>query len=97
MNQVSTKMRRAPGRFFHYCPGCEQAHPLPDNGWTWNNSLERPTFSPSFMQNRGDPRQCHYVITDGVLNYCSDSWHALRGQRVPMPELPQWLRDFDFS
>ena len=36
---------------------------------------------------------CHYILTDGMLNFCGDSVHALKGQRVPLPELPEWLRD----
>jgi hypothetical protein len=49
MGQVSRVMRRGEGRYFHWCPGCEEMHPLPD-GWTFNGDLERPTFSPSFAQ-----------------------------------------------
>lgn len=36
---------------------------------------------------------CHYVLTDGVLNFCTDCLHELKGQSVPLPELPEWLRD----
>lgn len=36
---------------------------------------------------------CHYILTDGVLNFCGDCTHALRGQSVPLPELPEWIRD----
>ena len=36
---------------------------------------------------------CHYILTDGVLNFCGDCTHALRGQSVPLPELPEWMRD----
>jgi hypothetical protein len=30
---------------------------------------------------------CHYILTDGVLDFCADSTHALRG-KVPLPPLP---------
>lgn len=36
---------------------------------------------------------CHYVLTDGVLNFAGDSLHSLSGKSVPLPELPEWLRD----
>ena len=28
MSQVSAKMRRGVGRYFHWCPGCQKMHPL---------------------------------------------------------------------
>lgn len=31
----------------HWCPACEEMHPLPDS-WTFNGNLESPTFQPSF-------------------------------------------------
>jgi hypothetical protein len=36
---------------------------------------------------------CHYILTNGVLNFCGDSTHALRGQSVAMSELPIGYRD----
>lgn len=90
--QAGTKLRRGQGRYFHWCPGCELMHPLPDS-WTFNGDLERPTFSPSFKQSLGTGDVCHYILTDGLLNFCSDSTHALAGQTVPLPELPEHLRD----
>ena len=40
-------MRRGQGGFFHWCPGCEEMHILPDS-WTFDGNLEKPTFTPSF-------------------------------------------------
>lgn len=40
------------GRVIFYCPGCKTHHgPIVDGsrGWTWNGSLESPTFSPSIL------------------------------------------------
>lgn len=31
---------------------------------------------------------CHYILTDGVLNFCGDCTHTLVGQSVPLPPLP---------
>ena len=108
MSQAGTKLRRGQTGYFHWCPGCEEMHPLPDR-WTFNGDVERPTFSPSFLHTVttyaggvdaqgigiGERRQgrCHYILTDGVLNFCSDSTHALAGQAVPLPVLPEHLRD----
>lgn len=36
---------------------------------------------------------CHYILTAGILNYCGDCTHALVGQKVPLPDLPEHLRD----
>jgi hypothetical protein len=36
---------------------------------------------------------CHYFITDGQIQFCSDCTHELKGQTVPLPDLPAWLRD----
>lgn len=47
MGQVSSKLRRGEGRYFHWCPGCEEVHALPD-GWQFDGDLEAPTFRPSF-------------------------------------------------
>jgi hypothetical protein len=33
--------------------------------------------------------RCHYFLTDGHLRFCGDSTHALSGQSVPLPDLPQ--------
>lgn len=35
---------------------------------------------------------CHYFLHGGQLQYCGDSTHALAGQTVPLPELPEHLR-----
>jgi hypothetical protein len=47
MSQVSYKLRRGQGMYFHWCPACEEMHPLPDS-WTFDGNMESPTFSPSF-------------------------------------------------
>jgi hypothetical protein len=39
---------------------------------------------------------CHYVVTAGQVAYCGDSTHAMANQTVPMPDLPEHLRDPDF-
>ena len=81
-----------------FCPGCQNHHAFTIGGpagasprWTWNGSLESPTFHPSLMCNRPHPEsQCHSVVTDGVINFCADCHHALAGQSVPMPDWEGW-------
>lgn len=113
MGQVSSKLRRGEGQYFHWCPACEEMHPLPD-GWTFDGNLESPTFSPSFKHTgkqcvvvngewtgewvrdaAGNPVDwcCHYILTAGVLNFCGDCTHAMAGQSVPLPPLPDHLAD----
>lgn len=114
MNQVSPILRRAEGRFFHWCPACEEMHPLPDS-WKFNGNIDCPTFSPSFKHGAlrtvnvdgrwtgewvrdaaGKPVDgtCHYIITDGKIQFCSDSWHK-RSDIVAMPPIPPHLSTED--
>jgi|HubBroStandDraft_2_1064218.scaffolds.fasta_scaffold387948_1 hypothetical protein len=39
------------------------------------------------------PYCCHYVLTDGRLNFCDDCTHPLSGQTVDLPLLPEGLQD----
>jgi len=39
------------------------------------------------------PFICHYILTAGVLNFCGDCTHALAGQAVPLPKLPEGFTD----
>jgi Family of unknown function (DUF6527) len=96
MNQVSTILRRGTAQHFHWCPACERLHPLPDHGWTFNGDINKPTFVPSFKQEfvdldreRDQPFRfvCHYIITDGNIQFCPDSWHG-RSDIVAMPAIP---------
>lgn len=91
MAKASPKFLAGHGRYFHWCPGCEVLHPLPLDGWTFNGNMECPTFTPSFLQHPAGALhgRCHYIITDGILNFCDDSDHSLKGTSVPLPDLPQ--------
>jgi len=77
---------------FH-CPGCEYSHPFEieapnGTGWTWNGSMDAPTFTPSLLVHGGgqSPR-CHSFVTDGRIQFLSDCTHKLVGQTV---EIPEW-------
>lgn len=108
MSQISTKLRRGHASYFHWCPGCEEMHPLPDR-WTFDGNLEAPSFTPSFKHTLtrfdsytsegiglGGRREvsCHYVLTAGKLHFCDDSHHVLKGQVIDLPELPIEYRDW---
>jgi hypothetical protein len=96
VSQVSPYLRRGEGRYFHWCQACDEMHPLPD-GWAFNGNLDKPTFMPSFKHtlNLGKAENvvCHYILTDGIIHFCADCWHALAGKSVPMAELPPSHRD----
>lgn len=82
-------------------------HPLPDGGWTFNGDVDKPTFTPSFkttfvhysggIDQHGlgigsrEYRVCHYIITDGKIQFCPDSWHK-RSDIVAMPLIPEGAR-----
>lgn len=84
-----------------------EVHVLPVSGdpskhpvWDFDGNLEAPTLSPSILTRTSyytgpgsPPREfvCHSHLRAGVFEFLSDCTHALAGQRVPMPELPDWL------
>lgn len=77
---------------FFYCPGCKYYHSVtvaPDTNdigatWTWNGDMEKPTFQPSLLTERGTNRQCHLFVRDGEIQFLDDCSHELRGKTVPM-------------
>lgn len=104
-------LRVSGDRIFFWCPGCNDIHGIQTgaNGWTWNGSLDRPTFTPSVLvggtqwaeddhfykpTHRVAPGQkitCHSFVTDGRIQFLSDSTHELSNQTVPMGPLPAYL------
>lgn len=85
-----------------WCPGCEEMHVLPwkRGKWTFDGNVDAPTFTPSFLikwtgtddDGAGIELVCHFILTAGVLNFCSDCTHALAGKSVLLPQLPPELR-----
>lgn len=78
----------------YYCPGCKFLHrvnTIPEEhrgfAWAFNGDFDKPTFTPSV----NFPGKCHHVITDGIIYFCDDSAHELKGQTVPLPEIPMRL------
>lgn len=83
-----------------WCPGCDGPHAVglasPGPVWSFNGSFTAPTFSPSVLSTYdgadadtpdGIPSVCHSFVTDGRIQFLSDSTHKLGGHTV---ELPDW-------
>src|SRR3990167_5202253 len=80
--------------YLFFCPGCECGHRIRAKGpeaWTWNGSLERPTFSPSYLTYwDGKPSvRCHSYIRDGRIEFLSDCTHELKNQTVDLSNFPE--------
>jgi hypothetical protein len=80
------------------CKACNW-HEFPKAGrpgasWTFNGDIHRPTFSPSMNEllNGEGPhhnadlptRRCHFIVSDGEIQYCGDCTHELCGQTMPL-------------
>lgn len=97
-------------RWLFYCPGCKTCHTFSTDGpgrpnWSFNGSVEAPTFSPSLLvyttrPKGGDASQpedervtlCHLFVRGGKIEFCSDSPHALAGRTVDMVDIPEAMR-----
>ena len=72
------------------CPGCKHTHSVPAERWHWNGSLEKPTLSPSVRhfwpagEHGPEKTLCHYHIENGIIKFCGDCEHELKGQSVPL-------------
>lgn len=74
--------------YVFHCPGCAYGHAIPVPRWTWNESLDEPTFSPSILVNKFAPgARCHSHVIEGRVQFLADCFHALAGHTV---ELPDW-------
>ena len=84
------------------CPGCKYDHRIMVNygiqsekqepKWTFNNNLDKPTFSPSLLCREIDEQNnvkyvCHSFIRDGQWQYLSDCTHLLAGKTVDMIDI----------
>lgn len=98
MKLAVRNLRRADGNLhqyvYYWCGGCECAHSIPAERWNWNKSTESPTLSPSVrhfipaMGGRPEVTTCHYHLKEGILEYCDDCPHSLKGQKVPLQDIP---------
>ena len=63
----------------HYCAGFKQG----ESCWCTYNA-ERPDNPAPFVCYR-----CHSFVTNGQIQYLSDSTHAYTGQTIALPEFPE--------
>ncbi len=94
---MKNRLRKVPGGYQHFCPGCRAMHVIPD-GWEFNGDYHSPMFAPSvkhtwFWGKEREPKYCHYFVRFGVIEFCDDCTHPLRGLKVKLPELPDWTED----
>jgi hypothetical protein len=92
---VLRRVERRPGEadpdVVFWCPGCKCGHAVWINQpnkrtgatWSWNGSMDKPTFSPSILIQQG-ASTCHLFVTDGKLHYCPDCTHQYAGQVLDM-------------
>ena len=58
-----------------------------DAGGNWTGEWRRDA------QGNPIPYTCHYILTNGILNFCGDCTHSMANKSVPLPELPNGYRD----
>lgn len=77
--------------YLFHCPGCRCSHPVEVPRWTWNGSVDKPTFSPSLLCNQHHAEsRCHSFVRDGRIEFLTDCHHELAGKTV---EIPNWDED----
>ncbi len=83
------------GKYAFKCPGCNRTHHIPTKGpqaWGFNNSADKPTFTPSLLSYYEGPggekaKVCHSFITDGKIQFLGDCYHDLKNQTIDLPEI----------
>lgn len=58
-----------------------------DSNGVWLGEWERDSQGNTIKE------VCHYILTDGILNFCGDCTHSMAGQSVPLAALPEYYRD----
>jgi hypothetical protein len=89
------------GTVAFWCPACDRAHqagiaPPAAMLLKYNGNAQDPTFRPSIWIESDNPNGskggpatiCHSMVTEGNIEFLSDSTHALAGQTVELPEWP---------
>ncbi len=76
-----------------FCPGCNTHHAFTTRHptfapWKWNGSVGLPSFSPSMLVNKDDPKtRCHSLVREGQIEYLGDCFHELKNKTVELPEI----------
>lgn len=81
-------------------------HMLPVNtdkkkpSWTWDGNLIIPTVNPSILtrwKGKNEDKSkvveltCHSYLHVGIFEYLDDCTHSLKGQKIEIPDLPDWI------
>jgi len=86
---VAKARRMNDEKIMFQCPGCGHAH-LVDERWDFNGDFDMPTFHPSVLVSKDDPkRRCHSFVTDGKIRFLAgkECHHDLAGEVVELPDL----------
>jgi len=67
--------------YLFWCPGCDCYHG-PDEGWTFNGDVYKPTIRPSVLSTGTE--RCHLYVTNGRIQYLGDCSHAMAGKTIDM-------------
>ncbi len=82
---------------YHFvCPACNCEHAF-DDGWSFNHDYDKPTISPSFLQqgflgfNNEKPMYgtCHSFIKNGMIQYLGDCTHEMKNKTVELPDITE--------
>lgn len=78
-------------QYIYFCKGCGFEHAfrtVADGGkHQFNGNIDRPTISPSLLQDWEGVKRCHSFINDGKIQYLDDCQHELAGQTIELPEI----------
>lgn len=84
-------------QFLYGCLGCgwEHAFALKSEGGhhEFNGDLEKPTVSPSLVQNFVPGKMCHSFIKDGKIEYLTDCQHDYAGLTIELPDIDQFIEE----
>lgn len=69
------------------CRGCGHVHAMAPHVHSFNNDFDKPTFSPSLLQNFNPDKVCHSFVTNGKIQYLGDCFHELKNQTIDLPEI----------
>lgn len=80
--------------YIFYCPACDVGHQFFKGHWSFDGDMEKPTFNPSLKNSwtEGEqhiPMVCHLFLRNGIIEFCGDCTHAMAGQKMPLPEIPE--------
>jgi hypothetical protein len=82
--------------YWFWCPGCKELHSVQvgkcSPSWTFSGTRDNPTIRASVLvsPNKKEHR-CHLFVTDGKIQYLSDSHHELAGKTIEMEEIHHHL------